>query len=758
VNPATRATLLLVFTAWVALVLTGSLTIGWRIRPEWFLPGNFDIARLAEPLHAIGGFLLLLPAIIGWGCIAGRALRLLPVDSRPARALYILLLGQLTASLLVLFIGLVGLYPLGVWLVLFGAGGIASEAPIWLATIRGIRTPRTATGWWTLACVIVCIVAFIPALAPVVESDGLRYHLFAPQEWLKAGRITHLPYHAFSNLPLQHNMLYLAGLVIGNPTTTHLIHWLSLPTLILAAYCLTQQLLISTPNSSSHSHVLNTEFCILTSLLLVTLPVVLILSGWPFIDLATLAYILGAIHAATLANARTRSILAGLFCGAAIATKLTALIPAFLLGITFLFHRQHFRTFIIHNSSFIILLLLVPSPWLIKSALIHGNPVYPAAYNTFGGDEWSTETNDFYNERAAQRGFGRSLTDIISSPFDVTFRWSRFPGDVPSGFIRQEARERGFPNRLLMRNSPGFEEQNPGPAPLALLPLALISIIIALVFTIRRGGRAPSTARSPIIFILALQLLGGWIAWIFTYQSTRFLLVPLAIAIILAIPTLARLVHGHLTLWIARITLAACALTGFGWFVIYIHFVNPTAFVALGFINRDACIEHRFNAWPAVQFLNEHAGNDGVFYIGEHRGFHASYPVHLSDWFDKPLILTHIQSTTDNASILEQWHAQGIRYVLLNQAELSEYEDGLFRPRFTPAEWHRFAALRQHLLSTPTAIIYQHPTKPIQVIDLTQLPPPFLNPDSSFPPSSFILPNSAFHLPLGTPLALPLSM
>src|SRR5690606_10640850 len=122
--------------------------------------------------------------------------------------------------------------------------------------------------------------------------------------------------------------------------------------------------------------------------------------------------------------------------------------------------------------------------------------------------------------------------------------------------------------------------------------------------------------------------------------------------------------------------------------------------------NRDACIEHRFNAWPAVQFLNEHAGNDGVFYIGEHRGFHASYPVHLSDWFDKPLILTHIQSTTDNASILEQWHAQGIRYVLLNQAELSEYEDGLFRPRFTPAEWHRFAALRQHLLSTPTAIIY----------------------------------------------------
>ncbi len=486
---------------------------------------------------------------------------------------------------------------------------------------------------------------------------------------------------------------------------------------------------------------------------------------------------LGALYAASVIDLRQPNqhrlfILAGIFCGAAIGTKLTALIPAFLLGVGLIpmmllrgFEERHGhaqtntdehgrelgtetrtpipqspipsillsavaalsrRRIILHPLSFILLLLLIPSPWLIKSFVLHGNPVYPAAYNTFGGPEWSAETNDFYNDRAAQRGFGRSAADFIASPIDITLRWSRMPGDVPSDFIRQEANERGLPSRLLMRNSPGFEEQNPGPAPLALLPLALITIFLAIITLISptsRGGRAPSPALGPTTLILALQLFGGWIAWFFTYQSTRFALVPLTITIILAIPIIVHLARTDLSRWIARVTLLLCALTGFAWFSIYSLFVNPTAFIALGFIDRELVLESRFNAWPAVRHLNAETNGEGVLYIGEHRGFHAQYPVVLSDWFDEPLVLVEIRATTDNAALLRRWQDAGVRYVLLNQAELSLYEEGLFRPRFSPVEWQRFTALREHLLSGPAAITFRDPNQPIYVIDLQLLPP-----------------------------------
>src|SRR5690606_12669016 len=56
-----------------------------------------------------------------------------------------------------------------------------------------------------------CFVAFVYALAPATQSDGIRYHLGALSEWSKAGRISFLPHLSFASFPFLVEMHFLPG-------------------------------------------------------------------------------------------------------------------------------------------------------------------------------------------------------------------------------------------------------------------------------------------------------------------------------------------------------------------------------------------------------------------------------------------------------------------------------------------------------------------------------------------------------------------
>ena len=45
-----------------------------------------------------------------------------------------------------------------------------------------------------------------------------------------------------------------------------------------------------------------------------------------------------------------------------------------------------------------LLALLIGSPWLIKSAIYTGNPVYPFFYGMFGGRGWDKAAADYYTQ------------------------------------------------------------------------------------------------------------------------------------------------------------------------------------------------------------------------------------------------------------------------------------------------------------------------------------------------------------------------
>jgi hypothetical protein len=672
------------------------LARGWILRepgpvlPE--VPGHeFPLAAL----HAVASAILVGAAAFGWGALVARRLDLLPRRNPWAGLAVCQLLGNAVAAMIVFAVSALHLLPWGLLVLLPGLAGWRGAGALWRGAFPGLRATSGVSRAWLAAGGLAAGLAAVASLAPVVESDGLRYHLFTPQEYLKAGGLVHLPFHAFSNLPLQTNLLYLAAMALGEMRAAQLLHWLHLPLAMVFAGGIAR---------GAWRGLGRREECggpgIAAGVLTGTMPVALVVSAWPFVDLSTLAFLLGGVWAllpGSCPRVERRALLAGLLFGAAIGTKLTALIPAGLAGLWVLgcLGGRERRVRVV--LAFGMAAALVPAPWFVKSTLYHGNPVYPAAWGVFGGGEWDAPTDAFYKAKAAEKGFGRSPLDAAMAPLDLTLRWS-------STGPRESVGQRG----LFSRESPGFEDQNPGPGFLALLPAALLMTMFLLAR--RRRG---------VALLLASQWVGAWGAWFLTYQSVRFALFALGLTLALGAAGLLVVARGRIRL-AAHGALLAVALAGAAWHATYVLAIAPARPVAsaLGWIRAEDLLPGAIDSYLAVEWLNrEVEPGEAVLYIGEHRGLYARYDARLSDWFDRPLVLHWIRTTPDNEEMVRRWRAEGIRYVLVNYAQLRQYQTAYFRPRFSAQEWARYEALVETLLARPTFV----PRAGVFVVDLNDL-------------------------------------
>lgn len=596
------------------------------------------------------------------------------------------------------------------WTLLDGAAGAALLGtllllvPVWLGQgllaaafvagsvvlARGIRLPafpRTAWPETTALAALAAAMVLLAALAPAVESDGLRYHLFGPQEYLRAGRVVHLPHHALTNLPSLGQMLFMGAMPIGGMRAPQVVHF--------AFGALAAAFAVGLGRAAARSSIAAARargrgahagrvgaacgFAAAAS------PVVLLVSSWPFVDLVSAAFLLGGLLVLVLpGRIEPRLLVGSLLLGAAAAAKLPAAAPGVLAGLVMLGALAGKPRIAPRIALLVLPGALVLAPWLVRSTIHHGNPVYPAAFGIFGGPEWSPETDAFYKSKAGEKGIGRTPLDFALFPLDVTIRWPmRFDSPLQFAAFLEGDGYLGMRDRLLSSASPGFEDQNPGPAFLALLPVALAGCV-----ALRRR-------RPLVLVVLSTQLVGGAIVWFMAYQSVRFL-----VPVLLVNGALAAWWMARQPAWLARPALALLAAAGIawtGWYFGASSAAKPWT-GALGRVPEDAFIARRFNAFPAVQELNRQLGREGrVFYIGEHRGLYAEFEPILSDWFDTPRILVEIRATRTNEELLARWREAGIDAVLYNGAELSMYRAAYYRPRFTAEEWRRHEDLLDRL-------------------------------------------------------------
>ena len=646
---------------WIAGATAYWVRAGWQlgfVEAGPALLGGFPVRQLAALVGglALGGMLTfagwMVARAAGWGAA-----------SLPERAALAFLIGGGICGTAGGWIAFVAVYPGIVPLIAIAAGTIALR---WGRRGDGARiTVRPA--WPELVALgVFASLALVAALAAAVESDGLRYHLVAPREWLRAGRFVALPYNVNANLPAMQGLLVAQGLgtlQLGRVyQVTHCLHAIA-----LAFVCGAIARRIYRGLFHGRAHRAEAWIAASSALAAFAIPTVGVLAAWPFSDVAAAAYLFGGIWLAGgggIRSATARHAATGLLLGAALAAKISLLPVVGIVGLAVLARialRQ--RRVATGIAAVVVCGVAALGPWLVKSSLYHGNPVYPLAYSIFGGPEWSPENEAFYSNKVAETGMGRSVQALLMSPVEMTRSWIR------------------------------FEKHNPGPMLLAMLPLAFGVVLLA---GLRRRF-------SFLTGLLLAVLIVGWLVWWRTYQSVRFFLPQSLALVVLGVPCAHALAARAGAPAAMRIAVAAMALAGATWAPTWRIIYNHTYRSALGIVGDDVRIAANFNAYPAVLWLNANsADNEPVFYIGEHRAAYAkTYRPVASDWFDTPLVLVEIRASADNDAMLADWRRRGIRRVLLNQAELGLYEARYFQPRFSAAEWQRFEALRTWLLAQP---------------------------------------------------------
>lgn len=231
--------------------------------------------------------------------------------------------------------------------------------------------------WWLLLLLPGVVLALLNALTPTLDADGLGYHLTVPKRWLALGSLAYLPTYPYSNTPMGVEMLFTLGLAWGGDAPAKLVHLLlglaAAATLYLAAARLVRGALPA-----------------LGATLLLFGPFGIgPLMGWAYVEAAT-ACVLVASGLAWVAWFRDRDLallrLAGLLAGIGASFKMTAgLVPVAMAALTFVLlwrderaaSADRTRAGVAALLGFLPFVALPVLPWLARSLVMTGNPVFP---------------------------------------------------------------------------------------------------------------------------------------------------------------------------------------------------------------------------------------------------------------------------------------------------------------------------------------------------------------------------------------------
>jgi len=275
---------------------------------------------------------------------------------------------------------------------------------MWVVTMRGLER--------ALLCYLLFIFAltFILTLAPPTgaDYDSLTYHLAAPRQYLRHGRIVELPYDHHTYFPFTMEMLYLIGLSLRGPVLAKLFHWLMLPLACAALIALGRRHLS-----------LRAGLC--GAALFASLPVVQAEASTAYIDLGLTAFSLIAFLC--FANwLSTRDgwwlVWSGVFAGFCMGTKYLGVLTFGWLLLWAVGSMVSSRKFQVKPLlAFALWAVLLGGGWYERNWYWTGNPVFPFAYEIFDGRGWTRAMAQAYTADQLHYGFGRTVADWLWLPW-----------------------------------------------------------------------------------------------------------------------------------------------------------------------------------------------------------------------------------------------------------------------------------------------------------------------------------------------------
>ena len=475
-------------------------------------------------------------------------------------------------------------------------------------------------GWekFMPACMAVAALLSLPGtLVPVFDYDSLEYHLGAPAEYLRAGRIIALPHNFYSNLPQLTEMLYLLALKLSSGSAAKMLHYFFGLGTAAAVYALAARWS-------------NRKTGLTAAALFYCLPYVENLTKMADIDLSTAFYAELAFGSALIwleqnASATNSRLLwlSALAAGGAVATKWTAIavvlspLAIFLVGAT-----KSVRV----PATFCLLAALPVLPWLAKNSLLMHNPVYPLLNSLFHNPDWSVAQAAVFAQKH-YASFGQE-------------GWQQL-------------------GTLVMHYS--FQDSG-------TLLLLMTAPLILLVKDERGNMR-----RTAILFGLAFA---GW--FLLTYRPWRFLFPSFALLAVLGAIALTALARPA-RIVVGVMMLVALSWRGVSCFVdmedtaaarvpARAGFVN----CVLGQISRQEFLE-RINGdgtFEAIFWMNEHLpANAVVLYVGEARTFYSRQRVLWSTAFDRHPLDALDRPPADPGQLFRALRALDVTHVYVNISE-----------------------------------------------------------------------------------------
>lgn len=299
----------------------------------------------------------------------------------------------------------------------------------------------------TLAVVLAGL--WLHALRPDVATDADVYHLTLPRLYLEHGGFYRVPWSVYSNWPLGAELLFAAAMAAADHVLASQLHFaFGVAALALAG------LLAATdaPGPAAQDRGLASTAALVAATAVLFNPVVLFEIRVAYVDLAQAFFLaLGALLLervrAGQEPARRGLLLVGLCCGAMASLKPNGFFGAVPLVLLYLFGEWRAR----HTGSSPwpgalrgLALLGVPAallaaPWVAKTWLLTGNPVYPFLYEVFGGPEWNAGLSERFSHWQRAIGMGREPLDYLLLPVRVIlygdFGYARFDGRLNPAWI-----------------------------------------------------------------------------------------------------------------------------------------------------------------------------------------------------------------------------------------------------------------------------------------------------------------------------------
>jgi len=210
---------------------------------------------------------------------------------------------------------------------------------------------------------------------PPVSRDALTHHLFVPKLYIKHGGIYEIPNIPFSYYPMNLDLLYLIPLYFSNDIIPKLIHFIFA---LLTAWLIFGYI----------KKRIDSKYGLFGALFFLSIPIIVKLSITVYVDLGLIFFTTASLLLILkwLETAKIKwLVVSAVMCGLALGTKYNGLITLFLLTLfippAYLRYpgkgpKNQLRA-VGYSLSFLLISLLIFSPWMIRNYVWTKNPVYP---------------------------------------------------------------------------------------------------------------------------------------------------------------------------------------------------------------------------------------------------------------------------------------------------------------------------------------------------------------------------------------------